>query len=543
MVDAVVIGSGPNGLVAANLLADAGWEVIVLEAEASPGGGVASAEYLGPGWISDVCSAFYPLAAASPVMQDLDLERYGLVWSHAPAVLGHPRRDGAALLWRDSFDTAVALDADAGGDGAAWIRLHRLWQRIGSDLLEAIVTPFPPVRPSARIALTLGAGGLLRLARFMVLSVRRLIEEEFRGESAALLLAGCALHADYFPESSASALYGWLLAMLGHAVGYPVARGGARQITAALVRRLEARGGRVECNRRVNRIDVRNGRVAGVATADGPRVEVRQAVLADIAVTELYGGLVSWEDLPTGLSADLKRFQWDWSTVKLDWALRRPVPWSCRDLAQAGTIHIADSVDALTRFAADLATGMVPADPFVLLGQLTTSDPSRSPSGTEALYGYTRVPQRVRGDAGDGSVQGTWDEADLAAFADRVEQRIERHAPGFKSSVIARHVVGPAGLFAHDGNLVGGAVNGGTAAIHQQLVFRPLPGLGRPETPVSGLFLASSSAHPGGGVHGACGANAARAALATRRPLYRLAMGPALRAAQRRASGGTLLQD
>jgi phytoene dehydrogenase-like protein len=331
--------------------------------------------------------------------------------------------------------------------------------------------------------------------------------------------------------------------MLGHAAGYPVARGGAQQITAALVRRLETFGGRVECNRRVNRIDVRHGRVAGVVTVDGHRIEVRQAVLADVAVTELYGGLVSWEDLPAGLAADLRRFQWDWSTVKLDWALARPVPWSCPDLAQAGTVHIADSVDALTRFGADLATGMVPAEPFVLLGQLTTADPSRSPSGTEALYGYTHVPQRVQGDAGDGSVKGTWDEADLAAFADRVEERVERHAPGFRSSITARHVLGPAGLLAHNGNLVGGAVNGGTAAIHQQLLFRPLPGLGRPETPVSGLFLASSSAHPGGGVHGACGANAARAALAARRPLYRLALGPALRAAQRRASAGTLLQD
>jgi phytoene dehydrogenase-like protein len=543
MLDAVVIGAGPNGLVAANLLADAGWDVTVLEGQASPGGGVASAEYLGAGWISDVCSAFYPLTAASPVMQALELERYGVRWHHAPAVLGHPRADGAAMLWRDPFRTAEGFEKDSAADGPAWLRLHGLWQRIGADLLDALLTPFPPVRPAGRLAVTLGAGGLLRLGRFLALPVGRLIEEEFRGDGPGLLLAGCALHADFFPESAGSALFGWLLAMLGHQAGYPVVRGGAGQLTAALVRRLASRGGRVECNRPVSRIDVRADRVTGVRTADGERVEVRRAVIADIAVTDLYGGLVSWDHLPSTLADDLRRYQWDWSTVKFDWALDRPVPWSCPDLAAAGTIHIADSLDALTRGSADLATGMVPAEPFVLLGQLTTSDPSRSPPGTESLYGYTHVPRRVRGDSGDGSIKGRWDRGDLDALADRVEQRIERHAPGFRSSIRARHILGPAGLQGHDSNLVGGAINGGTAAVHQQLVFRPVPGLGRAETPVAGLYLASASAHPGGGVHGACGANAARAALAATHPLHRLLLGPALGAVRERTLRRSLFQE
>jgi phytoene dehydrogenase-like protein len=543
MVDAVVIGAGPNGLVAANLLADAGWDVTVLEVQASPGGGVSSAEYLGEGWIADVCSAFYPLALASPVMQALELERYGVRWSHAPAVLGHPRPDGAAILWRDPVRTAEGFAKDIPADGPSWLQLHGLWQRIGSDLLDALLSPFPPVRPAGRIAATLGVGGSLRLARFLTLPVRRLIEEEFRGDGPGLLLAGCALHADFFPESSGSALFGWLLAMLGHQVGYPVAQGGAGQLTAALIRRLESRGGRVECNRRVTRIDVRSGRVTGVRTADGDRVRVRRAVLADVAVTELYGGLVSWDDLPSTLADDVRRFQWDWSTVKFDWALSRPVPWSCSDLSSAGTIHMADSLNSLTQYSAALATGLVPADPFVLLGQLTTSDPTRSPPGTECLYGYTHVPRQVRGDSGDGSIKGVWDRGDLDALADRVEERIERHAPGFRSCIRLRHILGPAGLQGHDRNLDWGAIYGGTAAIHQQLVFRPLPGLGRAETPVAGLYLASASAHPGGGVHGACGANAARAAMAASHPLYRLTLGPVGRAVQSRTLRRALLQD
>jgi phytoene dehydrogenase-like protein len=529
MDDAVIIGAGPNGLVAANLLADAGWEVTVLEAKPAAGGGVSSVEHLGHGWVSDVCSAFYPLAASSPIFESLDVEAYGVRWSHAPAVVAHPRRDGqTAMLYRDVEATADALEASSPGDGAAWTRLHGLWQRAGTQVLEALSTPFPPLRPAVRLGRELGAGGALRFGRFATLPVRRLADEEFQGVEPGLILAGCALHADFFPESSASAFFGWLMAMLGHHAGYPVVEGGAGRLAEALVRRLEARGGTIQCNQSVTAVEIRGRRAVGVITAGGERLGARHAVLADVPATQLYGGLVEWDHLPATMVDDVRRFQWDWATLRFDWALKAPVPWEAQDVAKAGTVHLGESLDALTRFSAQIAQGLIPADPFILLGQLTTSDAKRSPMGTELLYGYTHVPRVVRGDAGDGGIRGSWDASDLDAMTDRLESHIERYAPGFRALITDRDVLSPTGLEEHNPSLVGGAINGGTAAIHQQLVFRPTPGLGRSETPIAGLFLASSSAHPGGGVHGICGANAARAAIRAKSYVGRAFVTPGL---------------
>ncbi len=516
-VDAIVIGSGPNGLVAANVLADAGWDVVVLEAEPDPGGAVRSGALTDRGFIHDRFSAFYPLAAASPPLRRLGLEAHGLRWRRAPLVLGHPTPDdGAAVVSTDLDVTAAALDAYAPGDGAAWQETYREWQQIGRDVVAALLSPFPPVRAGARLAARLGPRGALRFGRFALLPVRRFGEETFTGEGGRLLLAGLTLHTDLGPDSATGALFGWLLACLGQEHGFPVPEGGAGQLSAALVRRLESRGGTVRCNARVNRVDIRGGRAVGVTCVDGTTLSARRAVLADTGAPALYRDLVGAEHLPADLLDGLRAFQYDHATFKVDWALSAPVPWTAEPVARAGTVHLADSMDDLTHYAAQLATDHLPARPFILLGQLTTTDPTRSPAGTETLWGYTHVPARLRGDAG-GTITGRWDDAEAEAFADRLEAEIERRAPGFRSRVQARHVLPPPGLEAADANLVGGAINGGTAQLHQQLVFRPTPGLGRAETPVRGLYLASASAHPGGGVHGACGANAARAALAADR--------------------------
>ncbi|MEU1462645.1 NAD(P)/FAD-dependent oxidoreductase [Streptomyces sp. NPDC005727] len=514
MPDAVVIGAGPNGLVAANLLLDAGWSVTVLEEQPEPGGAVRHDRGVDPDFISDMFSSFYPLAAASPVLSALRLEEHGLRWGHAPSVLAHPLSEGrCAVLHRRTEDTAASLDSFAEGDGAAWHRLVELWRKLRPGVLGTLFTPFPPVKAMAKLALDLRASGGLRVARSLILPVRRMGEEEFRGEGGRLLLAGNALHADLAPESAGSGGFGWLMSMLGQTYGFPVPVGGSGELTGALVRRLLSRGGELRCGRRVERVVVRGGRAVGVRTADGQAVSARRAVLADVAVPALYEELVGPEYLPAQVLEDLRRFQWDFATFKVDWALDGPVPWRDERAAGAGTVHLADGMDELTRFAAQIAMRQVPDRPFALFGQMTTADASRSPEGTEAAWAYTHIPHDIRGDAGDEGISGKWGPDDQERMADRVERQVERFAPGFRSRIRARRVLAPPTLAALDANLCGGAINGGTTAMHQQLVFRPLPGTGRPETPVPGLYLASAGAHPGGGVHGACGANAARAVL------------------------------
>lgn len=516
-VDAVVIGSGPNGLVAANLLSDAGWDVLVLESQDSPGGAVKSAEVTAPGFVSDLFSSFYPLALGSPVLRRLELERHGLAWSHAPSVLAHPLLDGrTAVLSRDLAATAGSVAAFDPRDAATWRDLVEQWRGLEPALVETLMTPFPPVRAGAGLARRLGARDGLRFVRFATLSMRRFAEENFHGEGAALLLAGNAMHTDLGPEDAGSAVFGWLLAMLGQSVGFPVPRGGAGELTGALVRRLRAAGGGLECGAEVDQVVVREGRAVGVRTRDGRTVTARRAVLADVSAPALYLSLLGPDLLPARLRADLERFDWDDATVKVDWALSGPIPWRNREVAGAGTVHLAGDLDEISAFAHSLALAHVPAEPFLLVGQMSTADPSRSPAGTESAWAYTHVPARPRRDAA-AELSGSWaDPGVQKGFLERIERRMEQFAPGFRDLVTGRHVAFPPDLQEANANLRHGALNGGTSGLYQQLVFRPTPGLARPETHVAGLYLASASAHPGGGVHGACGANAARAALRAR---------------------------
>jgi phytoene dehydrogenase-like protein len=502
MPDAVVIGAGHNGLVAAAMLADAGWSVAVLEAQHVIGGAVRTEELTLPGFRHDTFSAFYPFAAASPALAALDLGAHGLRWRRSPLVLAHPTPGGRAVaLSTDVEETAASLDAYAPGDGDGWRRLARRWDEISRPLMETFLGLFPPVRAGARLASALGPSEWLRFVRFALLPARRMAAEEFPagGEGGRLLLGGNAAHTDIGPETAGSGLFGWILACAGQQHGFPVPEGGAGELAAALRWRAEAAGATVSTGTPVTRVVVRQGRAVAVRTADGTEIEARRAVLADVDAPTLFLRLVGGDRLPPRVLDDLRRFEWDMATCKVDWALSGPIPWAADAARRAATIHISDSLDELSRYFTDVATGVLSSRPYVLFGQQAVADPTRCPPGAATGWAYTHVPRGV--------------DFEPEAYADLIEARVEEHAPGFRDLVLARHVMAPADFEAADSNLRGGAVGAGTQQLHQQLVFRPTPGRGRPSTPIAGLYLAGASAHPGAGVHGSCGANAARAAL------------------------------
>ena len=400
------------------------------------------------------------------------------------------------------------------------------WQRVRSPLLDALFTPFPPIRSAVSLLRRLGVAGGVDLARLAALPVRRLAAEQFTGEGAGLLLTGNAMHSDVPPDAAGSGAFGWLLAMLGQDVGFPVPRGGAQCLADALVGRAAAAGADLRTGERVDQVVLRGDRAVGVRTAGGALVRVRRAVLADVSAPALYRDLVGAERLPARLVQALDRFQLDWPTVKVNWALDSPVPWTAAQARGAGTVHLGVDMDGFVDMAADLSKGRPPSQPFVLFGQMTTTDATRSPAGTESAWAYTHVPLTDRADAGREAV----------TQVERAEEAIERVAPGFKNTATARTIQNPFDLQDADANLIHGTINGGTAALHQQILFRPLAGTGRPQTPFVGLYLASASAHPGGGVHGACGWNAAQTALhdagpvgGVRRALHRTAWNRLLR--------------
>jgi phytoene dehydrogenase-like protein len=529
IADAVVIGAGPNGLVAACALADAGWDVVVLEAADVVGGAVKSERRV-EGYIHDMYSSFYPLAAASPILAGLELDRHGLRWVHAPAVVAHllsPDAERAAVLHRDVEQTAKRLDEDHPGDGEAWLRLFAHWQRIRDPMLDALFSPFPPVKAGVRLFGRLGVHDTLWTLRMFALSVHRLGQELFGGRMGPALITGNALHADVPAVAPVSGVFGWLLVMLGQDVGFPVPEGGAGRLAEALASRARAAGAQIRTGEPVERIVVGNGRALGVLTGGGNAVRARRAVLADVPLPVLLGGLVRPDDVPPRVRDALRRFDWDLPTVKVNWALDGPIPWRAEGANLAGTVHLGSDADGLALSSAALSLGRQPFDDFLLVGQMATADPTRAPQGGESVWSYSHLPR------------GVFDTKTASALAERMDGAIEAHAPGFHDRVVERWVQLPSDMESDDPSLVHGAINAGTAQLHQELVFRPLPGLGRAEMPIAGLYLANASAHPGGGVHGAPGHIAAQAAINGSRwgRVPNLLLTSATRALERRPSG------
>ena len=467
MLDAVVIGSGPNGLAAAIRLAQTGKSVTVLEAEDTIGGGTSSAELTLPGFIHDICSAVHPLAVGSAFFRTLPLDRYGLEFVQPQIPVAHPLDDTTVELARSIEETSNGL----GADGGAYMQLMRPLVRNMDYLMGQF---FAPLRPSA----TWPAHALL-LTRFGTVSIRSVVglaRSRFKQAPARALLAGLGGHSIQPLTNFSTGGYATLIGASGHAYGWPIARGGSQKIADALVAHLRTLGGRVESGRRV------------AAMGDLPPA---RAYLFDVTPRQLV--TIAGDSLPAGFRQQLTRFRYGPGVFKIDWALDAPIPWRDPRALRAGTVHLGGTLEEIAVSEAEVGKGQAPKAPYVLLSQPTLFDPTRAPAGKHTVWAYCHVPNGSTVD-----------------MTDRIEAQVERFAPGFRNRVLARSVMTPADIERHNANCIGGDINGGSGDLRQWFLR---PTWRRYATPNRQIYICSSSTPPTGGVHGLCGYFAAQTAL------------------------------
>ena len=475
MTRALVIGSGPNGLSAAIALLHEGVEVEVREAAGHLGGGLHTEELTLPGFLHDICATVQPLAVGSPFFRSLDL---GVEWVHPGAPAAHPLDDGSpVMLERGIAETAEGL----GRDGAAYRRLVEPLVETWDELAPVLLGPLPPPpRRTLRAARAAGFGPLAAGARAALGDARSVAESLFQTERARAWFAGHCAHSMLPLERRPSAGFGLALAVLGHAVGWPFARGGSSRLADALSARIRELGGTLATGSLVNEL---------------PQDRL---VLADVVPRELVR--LARGRLPERYERRLRSFRHGPGAFKVDWALDGPIPWIAPECGRAGTVHLGGTLDEIAQSEWAAWTGRQAERPFVLLVQQTVFDDTRAPAGKHSAWAYCHVP--------NGS---TFD------MTERIEAQVERFAPGFRDLVLARHTIAPAEFEARNRNLVGGDLNGGAMDLGQ-LVFRPAGRLASYRMPLEGVYLCSSSTPPGGGVHGMCGYWAAQAALRGARP-------------------------
>jgi phytoene dehydrogenase-like protein len=502
-VRVVVVGAGHTGLICAARLASRGLEVCVVEQAREPGGALGSQAQTLPGFVHDHCAGFLPLAAASPAFRDLPLERHGLEWVRPELAMAHPFSDGSAIVLHRNVDvTAASLEAAAHGAGSAWHSLVDPLLARREQLLRTALSPLPPGVAALRLALALRRDGI-ELARRALASAATFGLEVLGAARPAAWFSGSAVHSDLTPGSSGGAGFALFLKLLGHIVGWPYPRGGAGRLTDALVSHVRSLGGEVRCAAAVRSIEVRGGRVRGVRLACGEGLDA-DAVVTTISAAP-FAALLPDGALPSRVMQRLHTWRYGIGTFKVDFALDGPVPWVSSEARRAGVVHLGDTLDALFRSQQEAGLGRVPQEPAMVVGQHSLHDDSRAPAGKHTLYVYTHVPARP--------------ELPDVAIADRIEQRIERFAPGFRDLVLARDVRAPERLERENPSLIGGDLAGGSMELDQQGPFRPAPELARYRSPLPGLYMAGASTHPGPGVHGVSGRGAAEAVLTDLSPL------------------------
>jgi phytoene dehydrogenase-like protein len=442
------------------------------------------------------------MTVASPAMRELNLEAEGLRWVNPDAVMAHPFPDGTAIaLHHDLEATVASLEATHRGAGLAWRELIDQYRPLAQPLVEAILGRLPPLRPPLALAARLRRDALL-LARRMTGSIEAFGLDVFTGAMRPTAwMAGSAQHSGLPPSTAGSGAFGFLLQLLGHSHGWPFPAGGQGEISRALLSIAQREGVVVRCQAHVDRVLIGKGRAAGVVLADGEEIPARD-VVTTISARPL-AALLPEEALPRRLMRRLRIWRYGTAAFKLDYALRSPVPWSAEEPRSAAVVHVAGELGDLAAAAEAGSRGEVPERPALVVGQHTLYDPTRAPDGQHTLYCYAHVPSRY--------------EPPDDEVADVIEAQLERFAPGFSGTVLARTFRGPEQTEAENPSLVGGDLGGGSMELDQQLIFRPAPELCRHRTPLPGLYVSGASVHPGGSVQGMGGRSAARALLADRR--------------------------